>query len=122
VLGHTFIVAGLLVVVGGGGIVAQFADAPLGWMVSYDKFTLAIKPQQCARYLWCTLASDRDVFHDSVPSTPNGWWCKSPGFIMFSDAKLPGSASPTLMTAAKGPCWKASDDTSARDIAEAPWS
>ncbi len=30
-LGHMFVVAGLLVVIGGGGIVAQFADAPFGW-------------------------------------------------------------------------------------------
>ncbi len=115
-------VAGLLVVVGGGGIFApgmRFADAPLGWMVSHDKFTFEFKPQQCARYLRCTLASDRDVFHGSVPSTPNGWWCKSPGFDMFSDANLPGSASPALMTAAKGPCWTASDDTSACGMAEA---
>lgn len=121
-LGHMFIVAGLLVVVGGGGIVAQFADAPLGWMVSYDKFTLAVNQQQSAHYLWCTLASDRDVFHDSMPGTPSGWWCKSPGFATFSDAKLPDSASPTLMTAAKGPCWFGSDDTSACGMAETLYS
>ena len=87
-------------------------------MVSYDKFALAIK--QFEHYLWCSLVSDMDVLHDSMPSTPKDWWCKSPGFAMFSDAKLPGSASPTLMTAAKGPCWTASDDTSACGIGEAP--